>query len=209
MKNICVIGDSFCFNRTEETDWPVKLSQLLNLNLTGAGYTGQSWWFIRNEFLNFLNSSQFNNTELFVFCHTEQNRIIGTNETIQHFDREPNKSIVKTHLTYLENKEFNNWCCKQWFKELNELLSNKKVIHIQNFDSTESFFSVLEGVRFATPNLMDISLRRVKTLNNFLHDTRHNHFEIDTNILLAEKLAFTYNKFTDQWPKSIDEIMDI
>lgn len=209
MKNVCVLGDSFCFHREQETDWPVKLSKLINLNLTGEGLLGQSWWFIRTKFIKYINSPEFNDTELFVFCHTEPNRIIGTTETIMHDNWEPNLSIVKTHLMYLENKQFNDWCCQQWFKELNVLLSNKKVIHLQNFNSTRSFFNLLDGVKFASPSLMDVSIKTLHTLDEFLYDQRHNHFESDKNVLLAERLSFVYNKFKDHWPKSADEKLDI
>jgi hypothetical protein len=71
MKNLCVVGDSFCVFRQDQTDWPKALSTLLNLNLIGFGLPGESWWFIRQNFLKILNSKDFNNTELFVFCHTE------------------------------------------------------------------------------------------------------------------------------------------
>lgn len=203
------MGDSFCFHRDQETDWPVKLAQLLNLKLTGSGHQGQSWWFIRDKFIEYVSSEEFNNTELFVFCHTEQNRIIGTSNTIEHDEWEPNASIVKIYLMYLENRQFTDWCCEQWFKELNTLLHNKKVIHIQNFNLTKPFFNVLDGVRFDSPSLMDISVKCAGSIDKFLYDTRRNHFENDMNISLAEKLVLIYNKFKDHWPKSVTEKMDI
>jgi len=44
VKNLIVVGDSFCAGQ----GWPQELAELLNLNLVVAGYGGHPWWACRH-----------------------------------------------------------------------------------------------------------------------------------------------------------------
>lgn len=198
-KSILVVGDSFCAERTNSSDWPLALATHLNMNLLGFGLKGESWWFIRKKFLELYNSIQVDDIELIVFCHTEPHRIIGTEQTIQHIDE--HRKTVKHYLTHLQNTEFNDWVCTQWFRELNRMLAHKKVIHIQNFDSTKNYFNELKGLKLVSPTLSEISQREFgSAFNDVLkNDTRRNHFNQATNIKFGKLLANVYKNNTNSW----------
>jgi len=92
-----------------------------------------------------------------------------------------------------------NWMTQNWYQELNTWLANKRVIHIQCFESTKDYFAILNGVKFYCP-LTPISLDEVKHnpdlflkehMNNPAHP-RRNHFIAQTNRLLAK---FIYDKY--------------
>ena len=182
-KKLLVIGDSFCARRSREDDWPVALANMLNLELTGIGIPGGSWWFIRKKFLELVNTDDFVNSELVIFCHTEPHRIIGTDTTLNHHSDE-NQHICRIYYSYLQNEEFNHWACKQWFSELNTLVKNQKVIHLQNFRATDNYFSILDSIKLSSPCLTDISMQEVGAENSGVlisdHD-RRNHFNTQTN----------------------------
>lgn len=195
MTTICIIGDSFCAERNNQTDWPLHLANLLKFKLIGIGLPGASWWGIRKQFLQIYNSEQFNSIDLFVFCHSEPHRIIfSSGKTINVHD-EKNRDMLKFYLTDIQNFEFNDWCCMQWFKELNSLLTGKKVIHIQNFSNTSKYFDTLNGIRIL-PDLHRLSLSELNDTDAklFMHDTRRNHFNTENNIKIAD---FLYNTYTD------------
>ena len=74
--DIVIIGDSFCYHRTEAESWPKKLAlQLTNDSTTvsrGLGYPGGSWWAARKRLLNELSISV---PKILIMCHTEPNRL--------------------------------------------------------------------------------------------------------------------------------------
>lgn len=188
MKNLCVIGDSFCAHRDDDYDWPKQLANLLHLNLIGHGCSGESWWSVRKKFMEIYQSKEFDSTEIFIFCHTDCHRPIGISSEVT--STEVPESVKKIYLNYFFNVDFDHWACLQWFKELNELLKDKKVIHIQNFHSTNEFFNTLNGTKFIRPVLLDLSLKK-SSIDSFLKDHRHNHFSKDENIKLANFLFKT------------------
>jgi len=204
MKNICVIGDSFCAYRSTLDHWPKKLANLLNLNLIGSGLSGESWWFVRQAFLRIVNSKEFDDTELFVFCHTQPDRIIGPDSTIQRTNS--NQPIVKSYLMHFENKEFNNWACNQWFLECNKILDGRKVIHLENFNTTKNYFKNLNGIRVTDPTLFESSVGEFpdfpQGLSHFLKDSRDNHFSKHNNEKLALFLQNIYIDYQAQWPNT-------
>lgn len=198
MKSIFVIGDSFCFHRTQHDDWPVVLANRINAKLIGDGYRGQHWWFIREQFLKMLRGIKFEDIELFVFCHTDPHRIVGTEKTIEY--TESDMPLVKTYLTNLENKSYNNWCCEKWFEECNKIFDNQKVIHIQNFPTTKSYFGILNGVKLEFSNLCEIAQQDG---GNFNQD--RNHFTTIRNIQVGNRLFDIWNTYKNTWPKSLTE----
>lgn len=199
MKTLLVFGDSFCANRQNFTDWPNYLAKQLNLRLTGQGFSGASWWEIRKSFLQILRDD-FENIELIVFCHAWPHRIIGVDKTVNHHDP-ANAKIVKTYLTHFSNDEFDHWCCQQWFKELNSLVTGKKIIHIQNFQETKKYFHSLQGIRLETPTLIELSMAEIgsKYTTVLVNDCRSNHFSAESNLKLGNFLAKVYVDNQKNW----------
>jgi hypothetical protein len=200
MTAVCVIGDSFCACRDEQSDWPLHLANLLKFKLTGIGLPGQSWWSIRKQFLQICNSKEFDSIDFFVFCHSEPHRIISSSNGTINVHDEKNRDMLKFYLTDIQNFEFNNWCCIQWFKELNSLLVGKKVIHIQNFSNTSEYFDTLNGIKIL-PNLHKLSLSELDNTDtkSFMRDTRRNHFNTENNVRIADFLYDVYINHVDNW----------
>lgn len=183
--NIFVCGDSFCFYRDNpDTDWPLILSNLAGLNLTGMGFPGQSWWVVRKFLLSYKNTEDYEKTKVFVICHTEPNRML--------IDQVPpgieNGKLHDLYLQYFHSDSISEWCNKQWYKELNEILSDKVVLHIQGFQNTDQYFNSLNGIKFTQP-LIDLSLDEIgNNRQKFrIGDNRRNHFSTDNNKKLAHK----------------------
>ena len=161
---IYIAGDSFCAERTEETDWPLRLANNLNMKLTGRGLPGRSWWPSRLDLLEYMKTPEYEQTEYFVLCHTSPTRILHPYLSIS-----PNTEIIrdcKTNLllspgrvknikhvyySFLYDEEVQKWAMTSWYKELNELMKNKKVLHLCCLLDSFEQSSVLEGEVFDVP----------------------------------------------------------
>jgi hypothetical protein len=193
---IYIGGDSFCHYRTDaENHWPAILADRLNLSLEGEGFPGQSWWATRQHFISYANSPKFDQTKIFIFCHTDQNRILTKNRLTDHPGNEEITNVRRMYYKYIHDYEISDWCTEQWYRELNSILKNRLVLHIQCFHSTKSFFPVLEGLKISEP-LLDLSLTEINNkLDKFLEDSRHNHFTPDGNRTVAD---IVLNQFKGQ-----------
>jgi len=90
---IVIIGDSFCADRKNPiTDWPLILSNKLNVPLYGAGFGGQSFWSIRRWMNDKTQHSLFDKQTLLIVCHTEYSRIPSTENLPL------NKSVLRTEF---------------------------------------------------------------------------------------------------------------
>lgn len=191
MKKLYVVGDSFCAYRSDATShWPAALAKLCNLELKGIGVPGSSWWATRDNLLNYKSSHDFDNTDLFIFCHTEPHRIVtGLDTTHSHL---PDK-LKELWYKYAHNNEFYKWTVHQWFLELNSLVPAEKTIHVQGFQSSLDLTYLLKGVKITTP-LESLSLSGLdrSAWADQMHDTRHNHFEPADNLKLANILYSIY-----------------
>jgi hypothetical protein len=153
MRKLFIAGDSYCFYRTDpEQHWPARLADNLNLELHGEGFPGEGWWPTRKKFIEYVASDYFLETDLFVFCHTEPHRIISSNPNLLKGNFE---SVKETYFKYIQSDDVSTWAVAAWYKELNDILKNKQVIHLQCFKHDE--FSILEGIRLQTP-LLNISI---------------------------------------------------
>ena len=116
MKNIIVVGDSFC---AADSGWPSILAQRLNLILINHGQGGQPWWNARN-FLNTINDGTLTNTEVMVFVHTNAGRIPTSNSQIGIVNHSANPKTemakaIQLYYKYIHEPEFLNWSQRQWF----------------------------------------------------------------------------------------------
>lgn len=191
MSYIYVGGDSFCYRRENPaTDWPLILANELELKLTGQGFSGSSWWPVRDDLLRYknLDKQKFDDTKIFVFCHTEVSRI--HNSQLYYDDPDKKEEIYNFYMKYIYDETFHRWSMLQWFNELNNIVADKNVIHLFCFRDTEILSSELNGIKFK-PNLFALSRRLgVKPLKEWSDcNLNPNHFSPYENTLLASFLS--------------------
>jgi hypothetical protein len=192
LKKIYIIGDSYCNARSDpDGHWPLILANMLGAELLGAGLAGCAWWDVRKCLLEFKNTPEFDQTDFFIICHTEYNRIIGKKPHHYIIDSQ-DKSLVEFRKHYLElvyNEEFNQWCVQNWLQEINQLLKNKKVIHLSGFENLFPFMNVLDGIKLH-PSLIEISMSEQGFDSRLMlnRDTRANHLSQENNQWLAGQL---------------------
>lgn len=206
MKNLIVVGDSFCAS----PGWPQELARLLDLNLIVAGFPGQHWWSYKN-FLDNLLPEQFVHTELMVFVHTFTQRIAHLNEELAKIDltnldsSNEIEQAAKLYYKHIHNDEFHDWAQIQWFKEVKEKYSSRvKTIHLHAFPWTQEYKQHLSGIQ-VRPSLSSISLDEIASKEfRLFDDRRSNHFSLPNNKTLAEELERLYRNYSQR-----DETLDI
>jgi len=195
---IYIGGDSFCAARdNDQNHWPAILAKLANLKLEGKGFAGLSWWTTRKHLINYIQSNKFNNTDYFIFVHTDFNRALCDSEILF-----PN-SIIETYRKYFHSYDISSWIREQWFSELTQLLKSKKVIHLHGFDESISSIAKLDGVNL-TPCLLELSMNELgssldEDRSKFIEDNRSNHLSPENN----QKLASFINNVLNESSKEI------
>ncbi len=191
MKNLIVVGDSFCASE----GWPQLLANHLDLNLIVAGFIGQHWWSYRHFLDQNLVEDDFKNTEVIVFCHTFTERIPNLNSelaSVNVFDkpRTELEQAVSLYYKYIENAPYAEWAQEKWFEEINQRYSGHfKTVHLHVTHTTWEIRNLLGGMQ-VHPNLTALSLDELGAKNHLLFDdVRANHFSQKNNIILAQQLA--------------------
>ena len=174
MSRIYIGGDSFCYYRDAESDWPVLVAAKLGYRLHGRGFPGDSWWLTRRNLLEHM--AAFPDTETFIFCHTNPHRLLTGQRLFKNSEAE---AVKQQYLRYFIDYDVGMWAVRQWYQELNQLLAGRQVLHFQSFASSNEPFQLLEGRKFTTP-LMTLSLGPNPT-DDFMNDTRRNHFDTEQN----------------------------
>jgi hypothetical protein len=197
MDNIYIGGDSYCFQRQHDTDWPYVLSKKLNLNLTGQGFPGRGFWRTRLDLIRYLeDADNLKNTKLFVFCHTSPYRMLSsTYAWVPNFtlpNEPPNKNeVAKMYYKYLYEEQIHNWAMERWFIELNELLAEKTVIHLFCFSDAKKLSDRLNGYKLKESlHYKSVQLDNLHNENNT--EERINHFTKSFNVNFANSLANYY-----------------
>jgi hypothetical protein len=192
-------GDSYCYSRGPST-WPYVFADRLNAKLEGVGCAGRGFWKTRLHLTEYLYHK--NDADLYVFCHTDPNRMISSKYTggiHSAFDADSeippnNKEIIKMYNTYLYDQELQNWAMQQWFSELNKILNQKPVIHLFINPPTKRLSEKLNGYKlestlfFHTHN----AGREARDPNPLTNTSLINHFTIDYNIKFGNALADYY-----------------
>jgi len=200
--NIYIGGDSFCADRQDwVTTWPVILAKKLNLNLAGSGFAGKGFWSTRLDLIEYLkDEDNSKNTDLFVFCHTSEDRMLHTEYARDLVGVDwrgapsnpfNNREVVEMYYKYLYDPEIHTWAMKQWFIELNEILANKTVIHMFCFESTASLSPILNGHKLYE-NLYLVAYNMDGLDNEDVYVERFNHFTQSFNDKFANALANYY-----------------
>ena len=191
MKNLIVVGDSFCAGQ----GWPQLLANYLNLNLIVAGFSGQHWWSYRHFLTQTLKEDDFKNTDFVVFCHTFSERIPNLNSELASVTplKKPRTELeqaVALYYKYIENAPYAEWAQEKWFEEINQRYSkNVKTVHLHVTHATWEIRNLLGGMQ-VYPSLTSLSIDELGVENHILYDdTRNNHFSRKNNTILAQQLA--------------------
>jgi hypothetical protein len=190
MKNIIVVGDSFC---SDVSTWPGFLAQHLGLNLICQGVPGGHWWHNR-DFLLKLSAEVLNQTDIMVFVHTNAHRIPTLDQNLGKLNTDGSGKSELEQAVYLYNKYINDvmyaeWAQRAWFKEIAEVWGHKKLCHLQAFPWSADYQNLLSGL-VILPNLTALSLNELGSENfTLMNDTRSNHFNTHNNQILAQELA--------------------
>ncbi len=194
MRKVFVAGDSYCYYRNDhEQHWPSRLAANLGAELRGQGFPGEGWWPVRKLLLNYMQSADFDQTDLFVFCHTQPNRALTSNPDF-YSDLEQNK---KFYLKYIQSNDVDSWTVSNWYKELSTYLVDKRVVHLPCFSHNE-FISQLTGYRLLTPmlNISIVSAGGSLEINDWggakirsQMNQFHNHFSPEVNTKFGDYLT--------------------
>ena len=190
MKNIIVVGDSFC---ASQHMWPAELAKHLGLNLVGQGIGGASWWPSRH-FVMSLPQETIDATEVMVFAHTNSTRIPTLDPELFSFDYgvDPQNEIenaVSLYYKYILDQQFMDWAQQQWFMEIAQRWSDKKLCHLHCFPWTTNYQNLMTGL-VVQPSLSAISLNEISANKlNLFNDNRHNHMNEKNNKALAQELS--------------------
>jgi hypothetical protein len=190
--DLLILGDSFCSDRTTNTDWPVIVQQSLSTTLRGQGFPGASWWSVRNSLIRQLKFLP----KIAIFCHTEPNRLphaddwginsgtveLGMIHQLNSYDQPmPAEFDVACKLYYkhLWYQEYHNWAMTRWLYELDELTKDIEIVlHFFGFDDIHRHHRFQHGVSFSDPLI-------TYAVNHLGLDIR-NHFDIATNQRFAD-----------------------
>ena len=196
--DILILGDSFCAERSLDTDWPLVVAQKLTGQKEqprGQGFKGCSWWSVRRKFLSEL---EIKIPKVIIFAHTEPMRIPSdrdyslNNVTVEdgrlHQPEGPDKqmspALFKAGQLYYQQLisfDYHEWAITQWFKEIDEIVGSKqieKVIHLFSFPGNYTAYTFKYGVT------VDDNLFNYWQLGK----GRRNHFSQDENIKIANNL---------------------
>ena len=190
---IYIGGDSFCAVRDDDKNhWPAILAKLTNLTLEGKGFAGLSWWTTRKHLINYIQSDKFNDTEYFIFVHTDFDRALSDSEILFP------STIIETYRKYFHSYDISTWIREQWFSELNQLLKSKKVIHLHGFNESIPSMEKLDGVNL-TPCLLELSMNELGSSlygdrSKFIKDNRSNHLSPENNQKLASFINNVLNE---------------
>ena len=134
-KNIIVVGDSYCSDGFNSIAWPVKLANILNLNLVCHGDSSAHWWSSK-IFLDGLSKDIKDNTEVIVFCNTYTHRV-PTDDTslnrvnFHNIEIANNKeSAINLYYKFVHNHGYNEYAEQCWFKDITSEWSHIKLINL-------------------------------------------------------------------------------
>jgi hypothetical protein len=193
-KFLYVTGDSFCFDRDDASQhWPARLAKLLNVELRGSGYPGQGWWSSRSEFMDYAHSDAFQNTDVFVFCHTDMHRPLTANSIWTYgFTQQ----MLDFYLKHISDSDVDLWTTAKWYEEITQKLQNKTVVNLHCFNSTQPLGHLLPGINIKV-SLTDLS--RFNHKNNIAAMNHSaNHLTPRGNSVLADLVYNSVVQGSDQ-----------
>jgi len=208
MKNLLVIGDSFCLHRGEQfpTSWVTQLGKLTGCNVYGAGIDGRGWWQQHRWYKENIKHLPDPADTAVVWVHTSPHRLPCDNDakvTVKvldikdHTDPKENSPHGKLlnlakefYSSPLYVEEFYTWAIVAWWKQLAiDLLPYKKVVHLFGF--YEYGITDADRLNLLTTNSVVVNKPALPSLcmadSNLptREDPRINHFGDHNNTQLA------------------------
>lgn len=196
--DILIIGDSYCEHRTDTTDWPLVLSNLLSNSSKpprGIGGGGCSWWFARKMLLREISIKV---PKVLILCHTSSERIpndhnyginwavvlglgVGKNMfTDKSVDEKQVINAAREYYKYLYSIDYNKWAVENWYNELDNYLKKidiPYVIHLNCFhDHTFNYGTTSEQLLISSSQKFDGTMYY------------KNHFTEEQNVQLGNNL---------------------
>jgi len=218
---LVIVGDSYCAERYQDTDWPLFLANKLKVPLYGSGYGGRPWWTTRRWLIE--NSSLLDKQTLVIVCHTNYSRLpsildfpinpgllrseINSDKSdIKHL--EPTGKLHRLVKDFYESDlyvvDFYKWAKAQWLTELNVMSENfYRLIHINCFDDYDHVPDRNSCAIQISEELTSLYKASQKELiphtgdpsnGNYGPDMRRNHFREHNNIKLGEGIADIISK---------------
>jgi hypothetical protein len=231
MKNLLVIGDSFCLHRGEQfpTSWVTQLGKLTGCNVYGAGIDGRGWWQQHRWYTENIKHLPAPADTAVVWVHTSPHRLPCDNDakvTVKvldikdHTDPKENSPHGKLlnlakefYSSPLYVEEFYTWAIVAWWKQLAiDLSSYKKVIHLFGFydlgisDKDRLNLLNTNSIVIDNPTLGALSRADTLSFNGGVGDQRINHFSDHNNAQLAKFLKETLDTTL---PNSVKQITDL
>lgn len=189
MRNIIIVGDSFCCGN----GWPDILANKLDMNLIQCGFPGNHWWAVRDFLIN-LKPEKFDNSDIIIFVHTHPDRIPTLTSDLSKVNcsRLGNlneiEMAVKLYYSYIHDGDFLNWIMHKWFEEISQKWVRLKTVHLHGFQESWPYRHLLNGMNVG-PDLIGISLDELRDPSPGLFtDRRRNHFNEFNNEELANQL---------------------
>ena len=229
MKNLIVIGDSFCVHRDPAypNSWVSQLGRMTNCKVYGAGFAGRSWWKQHKWFnLNLKDLPAPKETGV-VWCHTSAHRLPCDNETQinpwvvrgnkEDLSKFKDSTLLKLARDFYQSplyvEKFYTWAMAAWWRELAMTLSPyKKVIHLFGFhdygmaDSNRLALVASNSVVVMTPSLGSLSKCDSKDFHYGHGDTRMNHLNEHNNHQLAVFVKNTLDNADTNTTVEIDNL---
>jgi len=169
MKDLLIVGDSFCLYRENENHWPfivakqvaldegIKVSNYKELIPRGTGLPGRAWWAVREHLLKEI---KIHTPKILIICHTDLNRLANEknlplspievidylNTRKQHIYKDVDLNWLQAagnYYKYLFSPEYHHWAAMRWYLELDNILKTtpriEKIIHIHCFNAGSDF----------------------------------------------------------------------
>lgn len=152
--DIMIVGDSFCEHRTNESDWPLLVTQALTSQSDvprGRGYPGCSWWSVRN---NIYDEMKRGVPKILIICHTDPYRLPNDHDFGLNIVSVTNKDLIyvspmkrpyysqevvksaQSYYKHLFSEKYSVWAMNSWLQEIDNLaiINNILMIHLYSFD---------------------------------------------------------------------------
>jgi hypothetical protein len=221
LEDILFVGDSFCYHRYSDTDWPKVVTKHLTGDTgtpRGFGYPGCSWWSTRNRLIEEIAKSI---PKIIILTHTETMRIptddnyalnfataesgemhFGPNEErTGQLDPELHQAAMLYYKRLISEK-FHEWTNLQWFKELDELFGNlkiEKVIHLFSFGWKYSEHTFKIGVT------VDEDLFQYYQYE----PGHHNHMTHDQNVKFGKSILNIIKNYSGDGTRYYNKLINI
>lgn len=236
IKNLLIIGDSYCAKRTEEDphSWVNLIRDSTGYNIYGKGIHGRGWWQQQCWYDNNIATLPNPTETAVIWCHTSAYRLPcetdasitpwvlqiddhydSTNDIRPRFD--PDGKLFKTAKEFYTSplfvEEFYAWAMVAWWKQLSiELLPYNKVIHLFGFfdnlitDNNRLELLAKNSVVVTNPSLLWISRSEESSFVGGSRDDRANHLNIHNNAQLSKFLVDTLNNTPPRTTREINNL---